>query len=636
MSEALAHRGPDADGIWLDPQVGIALGHRRLSIIDLSPTGAQPMRSASGRYVISYNGEVYNHRALGKELQQTGSSFQGTSDTEVILAAIETWGLEAALARFIGMFAFALWDTAEQELNLVRDRLGIKPLYWAQEGSLFLFGSELKALTACEAWSPEIDRDALAAYARWNYVPSPHCIYRGAAKLAPGTWLRVRAGEKPRIQPFWDFRAVANDAMNTPFEGSESDAEAELERLLKDAVRQRLMSDVPLGAFLSGGTDSSLVVALMQSESSSKARSFSIGFHEAEYNEAGHAKMVADHLGTDHTELFVGSEEALAVIPNLPTYYDEPFADSSQVPTYLVSHMTRKHVTVALSGDGGDELFAGYTRYHWAEMVRRRFLGLPGGVRHGLAAAIDLPPRKFWELAARILPQDRRPQRVGERASKLAGFLREPDADAIYRRQHTHWEDPERAVIGGTEPKGVPFDASLAASIPDFVQRMQFLDTVTYLPDDILTKVDRASMAVGLEARVPLLDHRVVEFVWRLPQSMKVRNGTDKWLLRKILDRYVPREMMDRPKMGFGAPVGKWLRGPLRNWAETLLSRKRLTEAGYFEPNIVRAAWKGMLSGRNTAQEPLWGVLMFEAWREAQISPSTTADRPAKAPSQVA
>jgi len=620
MTSSQAHRGPDADGVWVEPEVGIALGHRRLAIIDLSSAGAQPMRSASGRYVISYNGEIYNFRDLRKELQKTGAAFHGGSDTEVILASIEAWGLEVALGRFIGMFAFAIWDTAERELHLVRDRLGIKPLYWALEGALFIFGSELKALTACDRWSPEIDRNALAAFTRWNYVPSPHCIYRGASKLAPGTILSVKSGENPRIKSFWDFRKVSQQAMAQPFDGSDDEAATELESLLRDAVQQRLVADVPLGAFLSGGIDSSLVVALMQAEGTRAARTFSIGFHEAEYNEARHARSVADHLGTDHTELYVGFNEALAVIPDLPRYYDEPFADSSQIPTYLVSRMTRKHVTVALSGDGGDELFAGYTRYHWAEMVRRRFLGLPSGIRHGLAGLIDLPPRNFWEQAARLMPAGRRPHRVGERASKFASFLREPDADAIYRRQHTHWADPDALVIGGHEPQDLPFDESLSSEIPDFVQRMQFMDTVTYLPDDILTKVDRASMAVSLEARVPLIDHRVVEFVWRLPQNMKVRGSSDKWLLRKILHRHVPREIMERPKMGFGAPVGKWLRGPLRDWAESLLSRQRIEEAGFFDPDIVQTAWDGLLSGRNTAQEPLWGILMFEAWRDAQSS----------------
>jgi asparagine synthase (glutamine-hydrolysing) len=632
MATAMAHRGPDDAGVWVDAEPGVALSHRRLSIIDLSHAGGQPMLSATGRYVISYNGEIYNFRELRKELQAAGLEFRGGSDTEVILGAIETWGLAPALERLIGMFAFALWDTDHRELHLVRDRLGIKPLYWAQRGSLFLFGSELKALVACSSWTPKIDRNALAAFTRWNYVPSPHCIYEGASKLAPGTILSVKSGERPQITSFWDFREVSDRSMRQPFEGSDDEAAAELESLLRDAVRQRLVADVPLGAFLSGGIDSSLVVALMQAEGTQAARTFSIGFHEAEYNEAGHAKLVADHLGTDHTELYVGSEEALAVIPNLPNYYDEPFADSSQVPTYLVSHMTAKHVTVALSGDGGDELFAGYTRYHWAEMVRRRFLGIPSGIRHGLAGLIDLPPRNFWEQAAQLLPASHRPQRVGERASKLAGFLRESDADAIYRRQHTHWPDPNALVIGGKEPQGAPFDESLKLTIPNFIQRMQYLDTVTYLPDDILTKVDRASMAVSLEARVPLIDHRVVEFVWRLPQSMKIRGSTDKWLLRKILYRYVPRHIMDRPKMGFGAPVGKWLRGPLRDWAEHLLSQKRLEEAGHFNATMVRSAWDGMLSGRNTAQEPLWGILMFEAWRDAQSGWSTTPTLATKKP----
>ena len=620
MADAMRLRGPDGDGVWADGEAGIALSHRRLSIIDLSDDGAQPMQSASGRYQISFNGEVYNFLELRRELQARGAEFRGTGDTEVMLAAFEAWGLERAIDRFIGMFAFALWDRQEETLYLVRDRLGIKPLYWAKSAGLFLFGSELKALKACEGWDPEVDRDALAAYLRWNYVPSPHCIFRDASKLAPGTILSVRPGGEPEIYSYWDFRKVSRHCVANPFDGSAEEAADELENILMDSVGKRMVADVPLGAFLSGGTDSSLVLALMQAQSKQPVRSFSIGFHEQEYDEAPHAKSIANHLGTDHTELYVGSKEALAVIPDLPGMYDEPFADSSQVPTFLVSRMTRQNVTVALSGDGGDELFAGYTRYHWAEMVRRRFLGMPAGVRNALAAAIDFPSRRFWEASAMLLPKGRRPQRVGERAAKLAGFLRESDADGIYRRQHTHWAEPEQVVVNGREPKGLQYEPEWASQFPDFVQRMQFMDTMTYLPDDILTKVDRASMAVSLEARVPLLDHRVVEFSWRLPQSLKIRDGQDKWLLRKVLDRHVPRTLMDRPKMGFGAPVGKWLRGPLRDWAETLLSEQRLTEGGYFNPDPVRATWDGFLAGRNTAQEPLWGVLMFQAWAESKGS----------------
>lgn len=614
MQASLVHRGPDAHGLWSDAEIGIALAHRRLSVIDLSPQGAQPMHSASGRFIIVYNGEVYNFPELRRNLCEAGVEFRGSSDTEVILEAIEAWGLSRALDRFIGMFAFALWDCKSRELHLVRDRLGIKPLFWAQAGSLFLFGSELKALLACDSWSPEIDRNALSAYVRWNYVPSPHCIFQGAAKLAPGTRLVVRPGEAPRIIRYWELREFPSQLESLV---SASEAEEALENLLLDAVGMRMVADVPLGAFLSGGVDSSLVAALMQAQSSGPVQTFSIGFNQRDYNEAEYAKAVAEHLGTDHTELYVGPEEAMAVIPELPTMYDEPFADSSQIPTHLVSRLARQQVTVALSGDGGDELFAGYTRYHWAEMVRRRLLWLPRSIRFGLATLIDAPPRVFWQSIVKLLPPNRRPIRVGERAKKLAGFLREPDADSIYRSQHSQWPDPEQLVPGAREPRGAPFDSALLLEIPNFIRRMQYLDTVTYLPDDILTKVDRASMAVSLEARVPLLDHRVVEMAWSLPQEMKVRRGTDKWLLRKILYRYVPRGIVDRPKKGFGLPYAPWLRGPLRDWAEPLLDHGRLENAGYLNADVVRRAWNRFQDGGNVDSEQIWGVLMFEAWRDS-------------------
>ena len=621
MADTLRHRGPDAGGVWADAESGIALGHRRLSILDLSPLGAQPMQSASGRYVISYNGEVYNFPELRRELEAAGAAFRGHSDTEVMLAAIDAWGLAAAVERFVGMFAFALWDRTSRELHLVRDRLGIKPLFWAQSGSLFLFGSELKALRACADWSPEIDRDSLAAFLRWNYVPSPFCIYRGAAKLAPGTRLVVRPGEEPQIVRYWDLRTASQIASPPP---SVAEAEQALESALAEAVRLRMVADVPLGAFLSGGVDSSLVVALMQAQSSRPVRTFSIGFNQPDYNEAVHAKAVAEHLGTDHTELYVGPDEAMAVIPDLPAMYDEPFADSSQIPTHLVSRLARGDVTVALSGDGGDEMFAGYTRYHWAELVRRRFLWLPPALRSAMAAMIDAPPKSFWVALSHLIPAARRPIRIAERASKFAGFLREPDADALYRRQHSQWPNPQHLVPGSTEPRGIPFDPDLRHQIPDFLRRMQYLDTATYLPDDILTKVDRASMAVSLEARVPLLDHHVVELAWSLPQDMKIRDGADKWLLRRILYRHVPRAILDRPKKGFGLPYGPWLRGPLRDWAESLLARDRLQSAGFVDPGVVRGAWERFQSGGNVDSEQLWGVLMFEAWRDS-LAPSGPA-----------
>ena len=618
MGESLRHRGPDDEGLWVDMPAGIALAHRRLSIIDLSPLGRQPMTSEDGRYVIAYNGEVYNFPALREELAGLGLRFRGNSDTEVVLAALGAWGVEAAVSRFVGMFAFALWDRREGELTLVRDRLGIKPLYWGHVGGALLFGSELKALTACETWQPEVDRDALAAFARWNYVPCPMSIYRGVCKLEPGTLLRIRCGEEPRIARYWDVREIAREGLAEPLSLSDEEATDRLEALLRDAVRQRMIADVPLGVFLSGGADSSIVAALAQAQSAQPARTFTIGFHDPAYNEAVHAKAVAAHLGTDHTELYVEPADALAVIPDLPRHYDEPFADSSQIPTLLVSALTRQHVTVALSGDGGDELMAGYTRYHWAELVRRRTHCLPHAVRNGLGGLIDTVPARMWERAARLMPERVRPQRVGERAHKLAAFLRERDETGIYRRQHSHWSFPEALVLGGREPLGLAYDPTLAREIEAFVPRMQLLDMATYLPDDILTKVDRASMAHALEVRVPLLDHRVVEMVWRLPYAQKVRRGVDKWLFRQVLYRHVPPALIERPKRGFSVPLGAWLRGPLRDWAESLLDPTRLREEGFFAPGLVRTTWDDFQAGRNALQEPLWGVLMFQAWHESQ------------------
>ncbi len=616
MTNALVHRGPDAGGTWTDPLAGIALGHRRLSIIDLSPLGAQPMHSASGRWVITFNGEVFNFGELRNELAALGARFKGGSDTEVMLAAFDAWGIDGAIRRFVGMFAFAVWDRANRTLHLVRDRLGIKPLYWGNFGSLLVFGSELKALLACDGWAPELNRDAVASFSRWNYVPAPLSIWKGVLKLEPGTRLEFTAGAAPVVHRWWDLRSIAAAALSDPWQGSDAEAVDALDGRLRDAVRLRMVADVPLGAFLSGGTDSSLVVALMQAQSRQPVRSFSIGFNEPQYDEAVHAAKVAAHLGTQHTELYVGPAEAMSVIPQLAEYYDEPFADSSQVPTLLVSQMTRKHVTVALSGDGGDELFAGYTRYHWADLVRRRFLGLPSSFRRAIAAAIRAVPGVAWEAASKTLPLALRPQRVGERAGKLAGLLCELDGDAIYRRQHTHWPDPARLVLGGKEWHGLPFDRSLAGDVPGFLERMQLLDTLTYLPDDILTKVDRASMAVGLEARVPLLDHRVVEFAWRLPMQLKVRDRVTKWLPRQVLYRYVPPALLERPKMGFSLPLGQWLRGPLRPWAEALLDPNRMRSDGVFDPALVHRTWTAFQAGSNSDHEPIWGILMFQAWSD--------------------
>jgi asparagine synthase (glutamine-hydrolysing) len=617
MTDTLLHRGPDAGDVWCDAEAGIALGHRRLSIIDLSPAGAQPMVSSCGRFVLSYNGEVYNAEDLRPDLIGAGRTFRGHSDTEIIVEGLAVWGVEATIAKLIGMFAMAIWDRRDRVLHLVRDRLGIKPMYWASAGGLFLFGSELKALRAHKGWQPELDRDAVSSYLRFAYVPGPATIYRGVRKLPPGTILTLRAGPKPEpeIEAYWTLEAVARTGQARRFAGTEAEAIDALDTLLGDAVRRRMVADVPLGAFLSGGIDSSTVVALMQKHSTRPVRSFSIGFREAAYNEAQHAAAVARHLGTDHTELYVEPAHALDVIPRLPELYDEPFGDPSEIPTFLVSEMTRRHVTVALSGDGGDELFAGYERYFRAQSVLRRLFWLPKPARAAAGAALGALPPAAWSGIERLVPSRLRPPQLGDKARKLARVLAGDSAD-FYRLVASHWADPDAVVQGGAEPPHRHLDPRLVDLVPDPVERMQFIDTVTYLPDDILTKVDRASMAVSLEARVPILDHRVVAFSWSLPAPLKARDGGGKWLLRRVLDRYVPRHLVERPKMGFGVPIDVWLRGPLRDWAEALLAERRLAVEGVFDPAPIRAKWQGHVSGARNDQYPLWNVLMFQAWKE--------------------
>ncbi len=615
MAANLSHRGPDDQGIWRDAEAGTALVHRRLSIIDLSPAGHQPMLSADGRFVMSYNGEVYSYQPIAAELAASGHKFRGHCDTEVILESFAANGIEPTLKRMIGMFAIALWDRRERTLTLVRDRLGIKPLYWAKFGDLFLFGSELKALRAHPGWTPHIDRNAVAAFMRHNYIPAPHTIYEGVHKLEPGAVLTLPWQGEPQISRFWDARAVARNGMLRPLEGTDAELTEQLETLLQDAVGRRMIADVPLGAFLSGGIDSSTVVALMQAARSGRVRTFSIGFDIPGYNEAPQAAAVARHLQTEHTELTVTAGEARDVIPQLPEWYDEPFADSSQIPTYLVSAMTRKHVTVALSGDGGDELFAGYNRYQLTQRSWRALSLLPRPLRKAAAAALTAMSPDRWTLLLAALPSRMRPPQAGDKVHKAASVLRLDSADAIYRRLVSHWE-PAEIMPQAREPQGLLDDPTLAKEFPDLLARMQFLDLVTYLPDDILTKVDRASMAVALEARVPLLDHRVVEFSWRLPRDAKVRGNTSKWLLRQVLYRHVPPALVERPKMGFGIPLGEWLRGPLRDWAEALLEERRLREAGLLDVAMVRRYWQEHLDGRRNWQYLLWDVLMLEAWRE--------------------
>lgn len=623
MTDTMTRRGPDDGGYWCDGEQGIALGHRRLAIIDLSPAGHQPMQSSSSRFVIVFNGEIYNHLELRAELDAAGAAptWRGHSDTETLLAAFDAWGIGKTVERAVGMFAFAVWDRALRVLTLGRDRLGEKPLYYGWQGkgrqAVFLFGSELKALRAHPAFEHAVDRDALCLQLRHNCIPAPYSIYRGIAKLPPGCLLSVSAQRpEPALSVYWSGARRIADGVADPFAGTADEAVDQLEALLKQAVRAQMLADVPLGAFLSGGVDSSTVVALMQAQSSRPVKTFSIGFHEDGYNEAEYAKAVARHLGTDHTELYVTAEQARAVIPRLQAMYDEPFSDSSQLPTFLVSQLARQHVTVSLSGDAGDELFCGYNRYQFAARLWNRIDRAPLPLRRLLAKGITGAPVDAWNAAARVLPRSLRFANTGDKLHKGAEVLACRTLDELYLGLVSHWEDPAALVLGSTEPPTLLTGNAPAFPQLDGIGRMMALDLLTYLPDDILVKVDRAAMSVSLETRIPFLDHRVVEFAWRLPQSLKLRDGASKWILRQVLYRHVPPALIERPKMGFGVPVADWLRGPLREWSEELLSESRLRREGFFEPVQLRRKWEEHLSGRRNWQYQLWDVLMFQAWLE--------------------
>jgi len=598
MAGTLAHRGPDDDGVWTDSRAGVALGHRRLSILDLSPLGRQPMVSASDRFVICFNGEVFNFARLRAELEPLGHAFRGGSDTEVMLAAIEQWGLASAVKRFVGMFAFALWDRQERTLSLVRDRLGIKPLYYGQAGRDFVFGSELKALRAHPDFDGGIDRAALTLYFRHNYIPAPHSIHKNARKLPPGHILTLAAGREPALTQYWSAAEAYARGAAEPFAGSEDEALKELSVLLTDAVGLRMLSDVPLGAFLSGGIDSSLVAALMQVQSTRPVKTFSIGFAEKRYDEAPHARAVAAHLGTDHTEFQLSQQDLLDIVPLAATWWDEPFADPSQIPTYAVCRLARRHVTVALSGDGGDELFLGYARYPYALAWRERLDRHPRLLRRAAAtlarlrAAEALPGCLRWRLDALGLT----------------------DFAAMYKRLLSHHPEPARLVIGAEQEPPTALD--ILSPGDDLWRSMSLWDVLLYLPDDILTKVDRASMAVSLEARVPLLDHRVVEFAASLPTSWLVQGGQGKMPLRRLLHAHVPRELVDRPKMGFGVPLDLWLKAELRPWAEALLDETAMRRAGMLDARMVQRLWRGYLAGRNNEFALLWCVLMYQNWSQ--------------------
>lgn len=619
MAGTLKTRGPDSRGTWVDSAAGLGLGHQRLAIVDLSPCGHQPMVSAGGRYVVAFNGEIYNFASLRAELE--GSyPFRGHSDTDVLLAAVEAWGVRRAVDRFVGMFAFALWDRQERALTLVRDRLGIKPLYYGCAGGTLLFASELKAFSAHPRFSGRVDRAAVRLLLQSNCIPAPFTIFEGISKLLPGSLLTLRSPAGPASPVrFWSAEEAARRGLAEPFQGSEEEALAELESMLTEAVALRMIADVPIGAFLSGGIDSSAVVALMQAQSSRPVKTFSIGFESEGYDEARHAKEVARHLGTEHTEWYVTPRDALEIIPRLPAIYDEPFADSSQIPTVLVSQLARRHVTVALSGDGGDELFAGYNRHVWGKRVGAAVRLLPLSFRRTLGHGVSSVSPAGWDAAyerlAPLLPSAFRHRLPGEKLHKLADAFTARDGTELYRRFSSHWANAEAVVRGAGDPARHP---PTIQELGGVTEQMMLADLATYLPDDILTKVDRASMSVSLEARVPLLDHRVVELAWRLPLSMKLRGGQGKWLLRQLLYRHVPRELIERPKMGFGVPMETWLRGPLRGWAEELLDERRLREEGFFDPTPIRAKWSEHLSGRRNWQHHLWDVLMFQAWLEHQ------------------
>ncbi len=624
MADTQHHRGPDDSGVWVDAAYAIALGHRRLSIVDLSPAGHQPMLSSCGRYVLVFNGEIYNHLQLRKHLEQSSQAplWRGHSDTETLLAGFVAWGVEQTLRMAVGMFAFALWDKGEERLMLARDRFGEKPLYYGWAGSgeneAFLFGSELKALTAYPGFDNPVDRSALALYLQYCYVPAPYSIYEHIFKLQPGCILSIDreqfSHKQVSIKPYWKLQKVIADGAQQTIT-DERQAIDLLDKTLHEAVGLQMVADVPLGAFLSGGIDSSTIVALMQAQSSQPVETFTVGFEEAGFDESVYAREVARHLGTSHHEMQVSSSEARKVIPLLPKLYDEPFGDSSQIPVYFVCKAAKQQVTVALSGDAGDELFGGYNRYFWSRRIWRQIGWMPSVMRKAAGGSLQCFPVGLLDGVGRALPGRYGIARLGDKMHKLAHRVSGIDSlDDLYRRLVVEWPDNVDLVRGARRQPTALDNRELVAGIDTAEDRMMLWDSLTYLPDDILAKVDRAAMGVSLETRVPFLDHRVAELAWRLPLDMKIRNGEGKWALRQVLYRYVPKELIERPKAGFGIPVGQWLRGPLREWAENLISEERLEKEGYFYVQPIREAWRQHLGGRYDWTGRLWCILMFQAW----------------------
>jgi asparagine synthase (glutamine-hydrolysing) len=625
MNSAISHRGPDDSGIWKDFDEGIVLGHRRLSIVDLSNSGSQPMISHSGRYVIVFNGEIYNHNDLRDDLSTLDESicWKGLSDTETLLVAFEFWGIEKTLEKIAGMFAIAVWDKKSRTLSLIRDRMGEKPLYYGWQGNhgkkTFLFGSELKALKRHSEFEGAINRDAIALFLRHNYIPCPYSIYKGIYKLRSGHILQLSAndfekGSTPIEKEYWSLAKTATYGVQNRWIGDEKSATGELDMLLRKATSLQMMADVPLGAFLSGGIDSSTIVALMQAQSSSPIKTFSIGFSEAEFNEAIYAKKIALHLGTDHTELYVSPKEAMDVIPKLPQLYDEPFSDSSQIPTFLVSQLAKKHVTVSLSGDAGDELFCGYNRYHLSSLVWNRLQLLPVKFRKVVAKLIQGVSPTTWNSILKNTPMSSKFANLGDKLHKGADVMDARNLDELYMYFISHWNNPSSIVLDVVEPPTILNGLRPDMKGLDDIEKMMVLDGLSYLPDDILVKVDRAAMGVSLESRIPFLDHRVVEFAWKLPKTFKYRDQTTKWILRQVLYKYVPPELVERPKMGFGVPIGDWIKGPLKDWAGDLLSENTLKKEGYFDYKVIRKMWDEHQTSKRNWQYQLWDILMFQSW----------------------
>lgn len=629
MARVIEYRGPNDEGAWSDPDAGIALGHKRLSILDLTTAGHQPMVSGDGSLCLVFNGEIYNHEEIRLQLSdfmtQHGRRWVGHSDTETLLVALEVWGMAKTLQKLSGMFAFALWNKRDNTLSLARDRMGEKPLYYGFQNQQFIFASELKALREFPSFEFDVNRDSLAAFLRYNYVPSPYSIYRDVYKLIPGTWLQISYAQLetcqvPMPKPYWSLQNIIETRNDRICSLGEIETIDELDRLLKQAVSSQMVSDVQLGGLLSGGIDSSLIVSLMQAQSSMAIKTFTIGFEDRRYNEAQHAKLVADYLKTDHTELYVTDKDMLETVHRLPYLYDEPFADASQIPTFLVCQLARQHVTVALSGDGGDELFGGYNRYTSAVAVWRKFSFLPHGLRAAIAGVLTSFSPEHWDKIFQCLdvfiPRKWRHKTLGDKLHKTAQMLSCYSSEEIYQEIVSHWKSPEHIVYGVGH---TIINANPSLTLAELEYRMMYLDSITYLPDDVLTKVDRAAMGVSLETRVPFLDPRIISAAWNIPLNMKIRDGKGKWVLRQLLERYIPCSLIDRPKTGFSVPIDAWLKGPLKEWAMDLLSDHRIKDQGIFKPDIIQYYVNDYFSGKYSNHNNLWSLLMYQSWHSHYI-----------------